>query len=385
MKKRYGTKAIHSGEHPEWFNQAVTGDISPSTTYVIPNAKSLEGWDGYIYSRISNPTRKSLEEKIASLDDCESAVALSSGMAAVSVGLMSCLSAGDMIIAQKSLDGGTYDLVVNVLPKFGVETLFVPKEKLYDLSWAPKEAKVAYIETPSNPTLGITDIRATCTAAHGRGMLVVADNSFATSYLQKPASLGVDLVVYSATKFMAGHSDCLAGAITGRKDLVEKAYRLMTQFGSPLDPFACFLLARGLKTLELRMNKAQSTAMEIARFLANHPKVSRVFYPGLWNSPERELALTQMKGWGGMVTFEMKGGFEGASALFDNLQLIFRAGSLGGIESCISIPVLMSHHHLDEAALKEADITNGMLRLSVGIEDNSDLIEDLTQALDKVK
>lgn len=387
MKKsrHLNTDAIHAGEHPEWFNMATMGDISLSTSFVIENTKQLlDGSFKYIYTRHLNPTRDCLQQKLAAMDGSEAAIALSSGMAAISVALLSVLKPGDTLICQKIVYGGTFDFVTKVLPRFAINTIFVENDKLYDLSWAPKEAKAVFIETPINPTIGLIDIKQVAQQAKSKGIISIMDNSFATMVLQKPSTMGVDLVVYSATKFLGGHSDILAGVITGKKDLVCACDTLMSQIGCPLDPFHCYLLSRSLKTLEIRVLRAQSNAMEIARFLANHPKVTRVFYPGLWNAADRELALKQMKGWGAMLTFEVSGGLEGASVVFDNLNLVIRAGSLGGIETTISIPVLMSHHHLNEDELKERDITPGMLRLSVGIEDSGDLESDLKQALDKV-
>lgn len=387
MKKsrHINTDAIHSGEHPEWFNMATMGDIALSTSFVIENTKQLlDGSFKYIYTRHLNPTRDCLQQKLAAMDGSESAIALSSGMAAISVALLSILEPGDTLICQKVVYGGTFDFLTKVLPKFGINTIFVENDKLYDLTWAPKQAKAVFIETPINPTIALIDIKQVAGQAKSKGLISIMDNSFATMVLQKPFTMGIDLVVYSATKFLGGHSDILAGVITGKKELVCACDTLMSQIGCPLDPFHCYLLSRSLKTLEIRILKAQANAMEIARFLANHPKVTRVFYPGLWNAADRELALKQMKGWGAMLTFEVIGGLEGASVVFDNLNLIIRAGSLGGIETTISIPVLMSHHHLNDEELKERDITPGMLRLSVGIEDSGDLENDLKQALDKV-
>jgi len=386
MKKHITTDAIHSGEHPEWFNNAVISDIALSTSYVIPNAAALknEHYKGYTYTRTQNPTRKSLQEKLASIDGAEAAIATSSGMAAITIALMSILRPGDLIVSQDSIYGGSFDLFKRFLPNYGIKTLLVPKEQLYDLSWAPFEAKIVYIETPSNPTLRLTDIEKVVQSAHAKGLKVIADNSFATCFLQKPLDFGVDLVVYSATKFLNGHSDVLAGVVTGNEELIAKADDLMIAFGCPLDVFSCYQLSRGLKTLAIRMTRAQSNAMEISRFLAHSPKVTKVFYPGLWDSPERDLALKQMSGFGAMVSFEIRGGVDGASAFFDAVKLIIRAGSLGGIESTLSIPIFMSHQHLDEESLKVAEITPGMLRLSVGIEENFDLIGDLKQALESV-
>ncbi len=385
MKRHITTDGIHAGEHPEWYNRAVIGHITPSTLYEIETTKDvIEGNYDYIYPRLINPSRKSLQEKLATMEQSEGALATCSGMSAIAVAFMSQLRPGDIILAQNSLYGGTFSLMTNILPNFYIRTIFVPKEKLYDLSWAPKNAKLVYIESPSNPTLRITDIRATVKAAKERGLKVFFDNTFATFFLQRPLELGVDVDLYSATKFLNGHSDVLAGVIAGNKETIENADNYLVQFGSPLDPFSCFLLGRGLKTLAIRMAKAQSNAMEIARFLANDKKVTRVFYPGLWNDSDRELAVSQMSGFGAVVTFEVRGGIEGSAAFFDNCKLIFKAGSLGGVESNVSIPVLMSHHHLNEEEFKTADITPGMLRLSVGIEENTDLIEDIKQALAKI-
>jgi cystathionine beta-lyase/cystathionine gamma-synthase len=388
MKRHISTESIHSGEHPEMFNNAVIPDISLATIFEFESfehyKKHMETGEGFVYTRGMNPTRMCLEEKLASLENAEKAIALSSGMSAITVALLSQISSGQTIIAQKNLYGNAVELMRDFFPKLWIECVQVDSQKLYDLSWAPDNAGLVYIETPSNPTLRITDIRKVVKQAHAKGLKVIADNTFASPCFQHPLDLGVDLVIHSATKYLGGHSDLLGGVICGSKEIVEHCQKWQVCMGCVLDPFSSYLMMRGIKTLNLRMSKAQSNAMKIARFLADHKKVTKVYYPGLYNDPDHVLAATQMSGYGAMISFEVVGGIDGAAKVFDEVQLIRRAGSLGGVESNISIPSVMSHHALSPQEQLEAGISPGLMRLSVGVEDEVDLLTDLDQALAKV-
>jgi cystathionine beta-lyase/cystathionine gamma-synthase len=388
VKRHISTDSIHVGEHPELFNNAVVPDICPATIFEFENyahyVEHMETGKGYVYTRGANPTRQCLEEKLAVLEGSESAIALSSGMSAVLVSLLSVLKSGDAVVVQRNLYGNAVELMRDYMTQLGIEAIQVDYDKLYDLSWTPGNVRAVYIETPSNPTLRITDIKRTVSAAKNRGLKVITDNTFATPVFQKPLQLGVDLVIHSGTKYLGGHSDVLGGAICGNGELIEKCRNWQVVIGCVLDPFTSYLMMRGIKTLSVRMAKAQSNTMKIARFIADHKKIAKVFYPGLYNDPDHKLAAEQMSGYGAMVSFEPVGGLEDAIKIFDNLKLIRRAGSLGGVESTISIPAVMSHHALSPQEQADAGITPGLIRLSVGIEDEIDLLTDLDQALGKL-
>lgn len=388
MRRHISTDAIHVGEHPEMFNHSVVPDISPATIFEFDSfahyMEHVKTGKGYVYTRGQNPTRFCLEEKLASLEESQSAIALSSGMSAVTVALLSVAKAGQTVIAQKHLYGNAVELMRDYLPNLGIKTIQVDAEKLYDLSWAPDQSSVVYIETPSNPTLRVTDIKKVVQAAKAKGLTIIADNTFATPVFQKPLKLGVDLVVHSATKYLGGHSDVLGGVICGNGELMEKCRNWQVVTGCVLDPFTSYLLMRGIKTLSIRMAKAQSNTMKVARYLADSKKIAKVYYPGLYNDPDHSLAASQMSGYGAMVSFEPVGGMDSTIKIFDSLNLIRRAGSLGGVESTISIPSVMSHHALSPQEQSDAGIKPELMRLSVGIEDEVDLLTDLDQALGKL-
>lgn len=388
MKRHISTDAIHVGEHHEMFNHAVVPDISPATIFEFESyahyMEHLQSGKDFVYTRGQNPTRFCLEEKLASLEGSQSAIALSSGMSAISTALLSVVKSGETVIAQKYLYGNAVELMRDYLPNLGIKSIQAESEKLYDLSWVPDNARAVYIETPSNPTLRIVDIKKVVEAAKAKNLVVIADNTFATPVFQKPLQLGVDLVVHSATKYLGGHSDVLGGVICGNGDLIDKCRNWQVVIGCVLDPFTSYLLMRGIKTLSVRMAKAQSNTMKVARFLADSKKIAQVYYPGLYNNPDHTLAASQMSGYGAMVSFEPVGGLDNTIKFFDSLQLVIRAGSLGGVESSISIPSLMSHHALSLQEQIEAGIKPELLRLSVGIEDEVDLLTDLDQALAKL-
>jgi cystathionine beta-lyase/cystathionine gamma-synthase len=336
----------------------------------------------FLYSRYANPTVRELEEALAALEDGEAALALSSGMAAMTTGVMSVVRAGDEVLASASLYGGTVRLLTELLPRFGVTARLVSVADLARIDRvAGGASRLLVVESPTNPALDIVDIAAACASAHARGLAVIADNTFATPELQRPLALGVDLVMHSLTKALAGHSDLIGGALVGTRSRIDAARATMKILGGCLDPHAAFLVRRGLKTLHLRVQRQCENAMALAKRLEGHPAVVHVLYPGLPSHPGHEIARRQMTAFGGMVTLVLRGGLPAAERFYDRLGLVSRAASLGGVESLASLPVHTSHYGLPEDKLREAGIDPGMVRLSLGVEDADDLIADVEQAL----
>ncbi len=388
-KKRLATLAVDLGE--ERFSLgALVEPIFQSSTFVFKNSaelkKYLKGEKGlYFYTRYANPTTEFVEKKMAALESGQSALATSSGMAAITTALLTLVSSGQEIISTAPLYGGTYRLFQDLFPRLGIKVHFVDAESIEKAEdYVNHKTEVLFIETPTNPNLKIVNIKEGVRIAKKFGLTSVADNTFATPFNQKPLEMGVDVVVHSATKYLAGHSDLIAGVIIGKKDFITKAVAVMKLLGGCLDPLGAFLFLRGLKTLSVRIEKQNQNALKIAQYFSKHPRVRKVYYPGLKNHPQYNLAKSQMKGFGGVVTFELKD-LNSAIKLLDNLNVFKNAVSLGGVESLASIPVLSSHYGLDEKMLKKSGVTKGMLRLSCGIEDTEDLIDDLEQALKKVR
>ncbi|KPL01191.1 MAG: hypothetical protein AMJ91_01165 [candidate division Zixibacteria bacterium SM23_73_3] len=388
-KYKFSTLAIHAGEEDSPLG-AVTTPIYQTSTFAFKNtAEVIEYQKGdsskYLYTRYGNPTLKTVEEKMAALEGGEAGLLVSSGMAAVSTTALTLVSSGEEIISTEPVYGGTFHLFKEVFPKLGIVVNFVDPEKIEQVELLLKaNTKLFFCETPTNPNLKIVDIRRIVEIAKERRIPVVVDNTFATPYNQNPLSLGADLVVHSGTKYLGGHSDLVAGVIVGLKSVIDKAIEVMKVLGGCIDPFCAFLLLRGLKTLGVRVERQNHNASKVAEFLSGQDKVNRVFYPGLPTSSQHNLAKSQMRGFGGMVCFEVEGGLESATKVIDNLKLFINATSLGGVESLASLPVLTSHFGFDQKELQRADVTPGMVRLSCGIEDELDLIEDLRQALEKL-
>ena len=388
-KYKFSTLAIHAGEEDSPLG-AVTTPIYQTSTFAFKNtAEVIEYQKGdsskYLYTRYGNPTLKTVEEKMAALEGGEAGLLVSSGMAAVSTTALTLVSSGEEIISTEPVYGGTFHLFKEVFPKLGIVVNFVDPEKIEQVELLLKaNTKLFFCETPTNPNLKIVDIRRIVEIAKERRIPVVVDNTFATPYNQNPLSLGADLVVHSGTKYLGGHSDLVAGVIVGLKSVIDKAIEVMKVLGGCIDPFCAFLLLRGLKTLGVRVERQNHNASKVAEFLSGQDKVNRVFYPGLPTSSQHNLAKSQMRGYGGMVCFEVEGGLESATKVIDNLKLFINATSLGGVESLASLPVLTSHFGFDQKELQRADVTPGMVRLSCGIEDELDLIEDLRQALEKL-
>ncbi|MBZ4650899.1 PLP-dependent aspartate aminotransferase family protein [Thermosipho sp. (in: thermotogales)] len=383
---KFPTRAIHVGEIPKEFQ---FGDaVSPihlSTTYAKSHISQVE--DGYVYSRSGNPTRDSLEKKFAALENAKYGLAFSSGLAAETTILLSLLNKGDHVIAFDDLYGGTKRLFNHVMKRFGIEFSYVDFRNIENIEKEIKETtKMIWIESPTNPLLKLADIKEISSLAKDKGIIVVVDNTFASPYFQNPLALGADIVLHSITKYISGHSDVVGGAIMlNNKDIYEKLKFHQNAVGAILDPFSSWLAMRGIKTLSARMEKHEKNAMEIAKYLENHPQVEKVYYPGLQSHPQHELAKKQMKGFSGILSFELKGGLEDAIKFVENLELFFLAESLGGVESLIELPALMTHSSIPREERIKVGIKDSLIRVSVGIEDINDLIEDLEKGFRAVK
>ncbi|MGM0414867.1 MAG: methionine gamma-lyase [Bacillota bacterium] len=393
MKKElnFNTRTVHAGEGPCPQTGALRVPIYQSSTFVFDNVEQggrrFAGEEpGYIYTRLGNPTQSALEEKMANLEGTESAIALGSGMAAVSSTVMGLLKAGDHMIASKTLYGCTFSLFSELLPQWDIEVSFVDMSDLNNVKAAIKDnTKVIYTETPSNPTMNLVDLSGLAEMA-GDEIITVVDNTFMSPYLQKPAEFGIDIIIHSATKFIGGHGDTIAGIICGPEDLLN-TFRGTTvkDFGGIIAPFDTFLLLRGLKTLSVRMDRITKNAKVVAEFLDSHPAVETVYYPGLKDHPQYELGKKQMNGPGGVMAFELKGGIEEGKKLLNSLDLCILAVSLGDVDTLIQHPASMTHYVVPEEERHAAGITDGLIRISVGIEDVDDIIDDLKQGLDKIK
>ena len=380
-----GTRAVH-GDHGVPRGPLATPIVQTSTFAFGSSAELHRYLDGdeelFVYTRYANPTLRAVEESLAALEGAEAALLLSSGMAAMTSAVLSLVQAGDEVIGSRSLYGGTLRLLTDTLPRFAIRSRLLPREALCDPGrLAGERTRVLILESPTNPTLDVVDLAAACEAAHARGIAVIVDNTFATPHLQRPLSLGADLVMHSLTKSLAGHSDLIGGALAGSRERIQEARATMKVFGGCLDPHAAFLAGRGLKTLHLRVERQCANAMAVARRFSGHPAVRRVLYPGLPSHPGHAVACRQMSAFGGMVTLELAGGLAAAERFYDRLQLVARAASLGGVESLASLPVHTSHHGLAPSELKEAGVDPGMVRLSMGVEDADDLVADVEQAL----
>ncbi|HHY32752.1 MAG TPA: PLP-dependent transferase [Firmicutes bacterium] len=387
----FDTQAIHAG----WDGKHAHGAISPpiflTSSFVFDSVShAQEVFSGesaeYVYTRGNNPTLRLFERKMAILEKGAGAVAFSSGMAAISSVLLSLLKAGDEVLASRTVYGSTYHVLTHLLPRFGIRPRFADLSHPGEVQAAFSDSdatKVVYLESPANPNLGIVDIAATCEAAHARGAAVVVDNTFATPYFQNPLSFGADVVVHSCTKYISGHGDVLGGVAVARDpDYVTRLrFDFLCDLGGVLSPFNAWLLVRGLKTLRLRMERHAANALAVARFLAGHPKVERVLYPGLEGFPQHELAMRQMRGYGGIVSFELKGGYDAAVRFMDSLRLCTIAVSLGDAETLVEHPASMTHREYPRERLSEFGFSETLVRLSVGLEDPEDIIADLDRAL----
>jgi cystathionine beta-lyase/cystathionine gamma-synthase len=377
----FATRAIHVGQAPEPATGAITVPIYQTSTY----AQSAPGvHKGYDYSRTDNPTRTALQEALASLEEAKYALAFSSGMGAATTALL-LFKQGDHVVSSRDVYGGTYRLFMRVLEQFGLKFTFVETSDLRALKRAvTRNTRLVWIESPTNPLLRITDIGAAAKIAHEHGALCLVDNTFASPYFQQPLALGADLALHSTTKYIGGHADVVGGAIClNDRPLYERLKYLQNAAGAIASPFDCFLALRGMKTLALRMREHEKNAMRVAGYLKDHPRVQRVYYPGLADHPGHEIAAAQMSGFGGMVSFEVRGGLAGARRVLSRLSIFKIAESLGGVESLVELPAIMTHASIPQQERKKAGLDDGLIRLSVGIEDGDDLLGDIERALGK--
>lgn len=389
---KFNTKAIHAGQEPCPATGAHVTPIYQTSTFVFKDvdqgARRFAGEEpGYIYTRLGNPTETELEEKMAALEGSEAALATASGMAAISTALVTLLKKGDHIVAGDTLYGCTHSFVNDILPQYGVKVTLVDTSNLDNIENAMKpNTKVVYVETPANPTLKLVDLEGAARIAHKHGARLIVDNTFMSPNLQRPIEHGADVVVHSATKYIGGHGDVVAGIIAGPKELLDTMrIPYLKDFGGIIGPFDAWLLLRGLKTLGLRMERHCHNAMKVAEYLEGHPMIEKVYYPGLKSHPQHELAKKQMDGFGGMICFEVKGGLEAGKVLMNSVRLITLAVSLGCVDSLIEHPASMTHSPVPREERLKAGITDGLVRLSVGLEDVEDIIGDLDQALKKVE
>ncbi len=383
-KEQFGfeTRAIHAGQAPDPTTGAIMTPLYLSSTYV---QESPGVHKGYEYSRTGNPTRRAYEDCLANLESGKFGFAFTSGCAASTTALH-LLKAGDHVIACDDMYGGSFRLMDKVIRHNGIEFTFVDLTNVENFKKAIKpNTKMVWIESPTNPTMKLVDIRRTCEAARPKGIISVVDNTFMSPYFQRPLELGADLVLHSTTKYINGHSDIVGGAlITSNEEIAKKIAFLSNSMGGISSAFDAWVSMRSLKTLALRMRQHETSAMEIAKFLDQHPKVERVAYPGLPSHPQHALAKEQMHGFGGMITFYIKGGMDAARTFLESVQVFALAESLGGVESLIEHPAIMTHASVPPENRKALGIDDAMVRLSVGVENLEDLLRDLTQALDKV-
>ncbi len=385
---KQATKLIHAGEGVDTGKTpSLTTPIYETSTFVFDSVADVEKYqegklDGYLYSRYENPTVVAVEQKLAAVDGAEQSLLFSSCMAAISTAFMTLLQAGDEIICCSAIYGGTFHILEDLMSKFGIAHRFVSIEEMQDPSRViGPNTKLVWFESPINPTLRCIDVRSVAAACKAAGVLSGFDNTFASPINQPVLSMGIDLSMQSCTKYLNGHSDVTGGVLSGSRALMAPLAKMRRLLGGIMDPQPAFALGRGMKTMPLRVAQHNANAMAVAGFLDGHAAIERVYYPGLASHPDHAIAKGQMNGFGGMVTIDVKGGKAGAFRVFDNLKVIKRAASLGGVESICSLPVLTSQYGLTDEELVKAGVSKGMIRISIGLEDASDLIADLDQAL----
>lgn len=382
------TAIIHTAQEPCPNTGAVTAAVVPAVAYAFPDADSAAACvagerGGTYYGRYGNPTIETLEQKIAALENGEAALGVSSGMAAISGALLAFLQKGDHVVCTRDVYGGSYKFLTTMAPRYGIATDFVDCTDLQAVERAFRaNTRVLYIETPSNPCLTVLDIAALSRLAHARGIVVIVDNTFMTPYLQRPLELGADVVVHSATKYLNGHGDVIAGFIVAKKEQIQFMRKnIMGDLGQNLNAWDAFLILRGLKTLGLRVRQHCQNAQVVAEYLEKHPAIAHVYYPGLESHPQHELAKRQMAGMGGIVSFEVKGGYDAAKSFINALRLAMISFSLGDPETLVQHPASMTHASIPVEDRLKFNITDGLIRLSTGLEDATDIIADLEQAL----
>jgi cystathionine beta-lyase/cystathionine gamma-synthase len=377
----FSTDAIHVGQEPDPATGSIVAPIYQTSTYVLEEMGKSKGFD---YARTNHPNRKALERTVAKLEGGQAAYVFTSGMAAID-SVFRLLRPGDHVILSQAVYGGVFRLTTQLLVEFGLEFSYIDTSRLGEVDEAIRSnTRMIYVETPTNPTMIVTDLAAISRLANERKLRLVVDNTFLSPYLQRPIEFGADIVVHSMTKYLNGHSDCTGGAvILAHPEDAERIYFIQRSAGAGLAPMDCFLVSRGLKTLAVRMERHDKNGMEVANYLARHPKVKRVIYPGLPEHPQHGIARRQQKGFGAMISFDL-GSVEAAKALLNHVRLCSLAESLGGVETLISLPALMTHSSIPREVQQQIGITEGLVRLSVGIEDVEDLIADLEQALEKI-
>jgi len=390
QEKSFFTKAVHAGENRTENHGAISVPIYTASVFAFTDADegaAIHNYqkEGYFYGRLGNPTQTALEKAVTELENGEDALAFASGMAAVSAAILTLVKTGEHIVAPESMYSTTTNFLRHLAENFGIETTFVDATdpKNYAEAIRPN-TKLFWIETPSNPLLKITEFSTVVEIAEEKGIATVADNTFATPFNQRPLDFGVDAVIHSATKYFGGHSDLTAGLLVGKREIVDRARHTIGKlYGGNIAPQVAWLVLRGIKTLALRMERHNHNAYAIANMLANHPKVKEVFYPALTSHPQYEIAKRQMNGFGGMISFDVGGVAEG-KRLVNNVKVCTLATSLGGVETILQHSASMTHATLSSEERLKAGVTDGLIRLSVGIEDAQDLIFDLESALNKV-
>ncbi len=380
------TRAVHGGQSRRGINGPVIAPIYQTANFTFASTAEMKRWaegksDIDIYTRYGNPTLRVAEETLAGLEEAEGALVTASGMAAISSAILAFAGAGDEIVATTSIYGGTYRLMRDMLPRLGIKVHFVPVSLEGAESLINKRTKILYTESPTNPTLRLVDLRQAAALARKHKLISMVDNTFATPIFQRPVTMGFDLSLHSATKYLGGHSDIIAGALAGRRKLLDKVRGTVIKLGGSLDPGAGYLLVRGMRTLETRVKRQSNNALVVARFLEKHSGVARVHYPGLASHPDHRLARRQMDGFGGMIAVDLKGGLSAARRFCDRLRVFILAASLGGVESLAVLPLYTSHYGLSKDELAAAGVSPGTVRLSIGLEDAGDLIADLQQAI----
>jgi cystathionine beta-lyase/cystathionine gamma-synthase len=385
---KQATKLIHAGEGVDTGKTpSLTTPIYETSTFVFDSVADVEKYqqgklNGYLYSRYENPTVVAVEQKLAAVDGAETSLLFSSGMAAIATALITLLKSGDEIVCCSAIYGGTFHIIEDLLPKLGIKKRFVPIEDLANVAAVLRpETKIVWFESPINPTLRCIEIRKVVDGCKQAGVLCAMDNTFASAVNQPVLSMGVDLSMQSCTKYLNGHSDVTGGVLSGSQALLAPMAKMRRLLGGIMDPQPAFALGRGMKTMPLRVAQHNQNAMTVAQHLDAHPAIERVYYPGLPSHPDHAIAKNQMTGFGGVVTIDVKGGKDGAYRVFDKLKVIKRAASLGGVESICSLPILTSQYGLTDDELVKAGVTKGMIRISIGLEDAQDLIEDVEQAL----
>jgi methionine-gamma-lyase len=384
------TDVVHGGQHPDKWTGALSPPIYQTSTFAFRDVDHgarlfKEEEEGYIYTRISNPNINLLAEKMALLESGEAGSVFASGLAAIFNTIAAVTKTGGHIVSDDTIYGGTFSLLKEYMPDFGIEVTFVDATDLDKVSDAiTGRTTMLFIETPANPTLKIIDIAACARLAHAKSILLCVDNTFATPYLQKPISLGADIVLHSATKYLGGHGDIIGGVVVGKKDFNKRMWDKGKEIGASISPFNAWLVLRGLKTLAVRMERHCANAMKIAQYLAQHDKVGQVYYPGLSTHPGHKIAARQMTGFGGMIGFDVKGGKKAGITLMNSVKLCTLAVSLGDVDTLVEHPASMTHSTYSEEDLKACGIGLGFVRLSIGLEHIDDLIEDLEKALSRI-